>query len=57
MAREIITDEKISLLRDVIKEYKGTEGSLMPVLHEGQKYLEHFLLKYKELYLRDFMFH
>jgi len=37
MARDNLTDEKISLLHDVIKQYKGTEGSLMPVLHEGQK--------------------
>ena len=37
MARNIMTEENLRLLHEAIEKYKGTEGPLMPILHEGQQ--------------------
>ncbi|MCC5912381.1 MAG: NAD(P)H-dependent oxidoreductase subunit E [Clostridiaceae bacterium] len=37
MAKDIFTEENFQKLQNVINEYKGKQGPLMPVLHEGQK--------------------
>lgn len=37
VAKDILTKENFEKLDLAIAKYKGTEGPLMPVLHEGQK--------------------
>ncbi|BEP28464.1 NADH-quinone oxidoreductase subunit NuoE family protein [Helicovermis profundi] len=37
MAKNTLTKENFEKLDQIIEKYKGTQGPLMPVLHEGQK--------------------
>jgi NADH-quinone oxidoreductase subunit E len=36
MAKDLLSQEKFAKLDEAIAKYKGTNGALMPVLHEGQ---------------------